>query len=251
MAMGLRIYEGYGSTETFNTVNLNLPHKVLPGSIGPLCNGVEGRISELGEWEVRGDNNFLEYWNNPEATREAFTEDGFYKTGDIVQALPDGYLRIIDRIKGIMVLDTGKNVPAAKIESLFTLSGYIDHVVPVADERPFVSALIVPNFEAVCELFNQEGIPYNKELLEFTGQGETRICIAAGDDLINHPRLRELLAEEINQANLELEEHEKIKKFIILKRRLSEETGEVTPTLKLKRNVVLQNFLQEIEGIYN
>ncbi|NLA27683.1 MAG: long-chain fatty acid--CoA ligase [Firmicutes bacterium] len=109
----------------------------------------------------------------------------------------------------------------------------------------------MPNFEAVCELFNQEGIPYNKELLEFTGQGETRICIAAGDDLINHPRLRELLAEEINQANLELEEHEKIKKFIILKRRLSEETGEVTPTLKLKRNVVLQNFLQEIEGIYN
>lgn len=250
MAMGLRIYEGYGSTETFNTVNLNLPHKVLPGSIGPLCNGVEGRISEIGEWEVRGDNNFLEYWNNPEATRESFTEDGFYKTGDIVEALPGGYLRIIDRIKGIMVLDTGKNVPAAKIESLFTLSGYIDQVVPVADERPYVSALIVPNFGAVCELFEQEGIPFNKELLEFTEQGGTENCIAAGEDMVNHPRLRDLLDEEINRANMELEEHEKIKEYVILKRRLTEETGEVTPTLKLKRNVVMNNFSREIDEIY-
>lgn len=250
MAMGLRIYEGYGSTETCNTVNLNLPHKVLPGSIGPLCNGVEGRISDIGEWEVRGDNNFLGYWNNPEATREAFTEDGFYKTGDIVEMLPDGYIKIVDRIKGIMVLDTGKNVPAAKIESLFAVSAYIDQVVPVADERPFVSALIVPNFEAVCELFDQEGIPYDRETLEYVEQGATRICIAAGDELINHPRLHQLVDEEVNRANLELEDHEQIKKYIILKRRLTEETGEITPTLKLKRNVVLNNFSREIEEIY-
>lgn len=250
MAMGLRIYEGYGSTETCNTVNLNLPHKVLPGSIGPLCNGVEGRISEIGEWEVRGDNNFLGYWNNPEATREAFTEDGFFKTGDIVEMLPDGYLKIIDRIKGIMVLDTGKNVPATKIESLFAVADYIDQVVPIADERPFVSALIVPNFEAVIELFEKEGIPYDKASLKFVGEGATRLCVAVGEELINHARLRQLVDEEVNRANRELEEHEQIKKYVILPRLLTEETGEVTPTLKLKRHVVLSNFSREIDNIY-
>ncbi len=250
MAMGLRIYEGYGSTETCNTVNLNPPHKVLPGSIGPLCNGVEGRINEIGEWEVRGDNNFIEYWNNQEATREAFTEDGFYKTGDIVEMLAGGYLKIVDRIRGIMVLDTGKNVAAAKIESLFALSPYIDQVIPVADEKPFVSALVVPNFEAVCGLFDQEGISYDRQALKFVEQGAVRICIAAGDDLIRHPRLRELVKEDVDRANLELEEHEKIKKYHILDRRLTEESGEVTPTLKLKRSVVLNNFSREIEEVY-
>lgn len=250
MAMGLRIYEGYGSTETCNTVNLNPPHKVLPGSIGPLCNGVQGRISEVGEWEVRGDNNFIGYWNNPEATQEVFTADGFYKTGDIVEMLAGGYLKIVDRIKGIMVLDTGKNVASAKIESLFALSPYIDQVIPVADERPFVSALVVPNFEALCGIFDEEGISYDREALEFVEQGAVRICIAAGDDLIRHPRLRELVEEDVKKANLDLEEHEKIKKYSILNRRLTEESGEVTPTLKLKRNVVLENFSREIEELY-
>lgn len=250
MAMGLRIYEGYGSTETCNTVNLNLPHKVLPGSIGPLCNGVEGRISERGEWEVRGDNNFLGYWNNPEATREVFTKDGFYKTGDIVEVLPDGYLKIIDRIKGIMVLDTGKNVPAAKIEALFAVADYIDQVVPIADERPFVSALIVPKFEVIMAIFEKEGIPYDWAALKFVDQGAARLCIAVDEELVNHPRLRRLVDEEVSRANRELEEHEQIKRYVILQRRLTEETGEITPTLKFRRHVVISNFSREIENIY-
>ena len=250
MAMGLRIFEGYGSTETYNTVNLNPPHKVLPGSIGSLCNGVEGRINEIGEWEVRGENIFLGYWNNPAATREAFTEDGFYKTGDIVEELPNGYLKIIDRIRGIMVLDTGKNVPVTKIESLFAIADYVDQVVPIADERPYVSALIVPNFEAVIAVFEKEGIDYDRAALKFEEQGDTRLIIEAGEELIDHPRLRQLLDEEVAEANLELEEHEQIKKYVILHRRLTEGSGEVTPTLKLKRHLVLSNFSREIEGIY-
>lgn len=97
MAIGLRIIEGYGLTETCNTINLNRINKILPGSVGPLAVGVEGRIAEDGEWLVRGDNIIKEYWNNPEATQEAFTSDGFFKTGDIVQEQADGYIKIVDR----------------------------------------------------------------------------------------------------------------------------------------------------------
>ena len=130
MAMGIRIFEGYGATETWNTVNLNRPEKILPGSVGPVTPGVEGRIADDGEWLVRGDNVFTEYWNNPDATREAFTEDGYCRTGDIVQMLAEGYIKIIDRKKGWMVLDTGKNIPAAKIESMFSLSQYSKYSSP-------------------------------------------------------------------------------------------------------------------------
>ena len=106
-AMGITIFEGYGATETWNTITLTGQHKVLPGSVGCTCIGVEGRIAEDGEWQVRGDNIFSGYWNNPEATKEAFTPDGYYKTGDIVEEMTDGYIKIVDRKKGLMVLDTG------------------------------------------------------------------------------------------------------------------------------------------------
>jgi long-chain acyl-CoA synthetase len=162
MAMGIRIFEGYGATETWNTINLNWDRKVLPGSVGLTCIGVEGRIAEDGEWQVRGDNIFKEYWNNPEATKEAFTDDGYYKTGDIVEEVADGYIKIVDRKKGLMVLDTGKNVASNKIESKFSLSTWIDTAVPVGSERKFVSALVIPNFDAFIELFDKEKIEYDK-----------------------------------------------------------------------------------------
>ncbi|HPK43651.1 MAG TPA: long-chain fatty acid--CoA ligase [Spirochaetota bacterium] len=250
MAMGVRIYEGYGATETCNTINLNLPHKVLPGYVGPVCNGVEGRIASDGEWQVRGNNIFTHYWNNPEATNETFTEDGFYKTGDIVQMGPDGYIKIVDRKKGIMVLDTGKNVPSAKIESLFSVSRYVDIVFPIADDKPYVGALVVPKYDVFIELFKKEGIPYDQSKLVFFEEGATRTCVAVGDDFIQNELLRKLVDEDIQQANKELEEYERIKKYVIVNRKFSESNGEMTPTLKVKRNVVLKNFEKEIQELY-
>jgi long-chain acyl-CoA synthetase len=135
LAMGLIIYEGYGSTETCNTINMNRVHRVLPGSVGPLSTGVEGYIAEDGEWCVRGNNIFLEYWNNPEATREAFTEDGFYKTGDIVEMLPEGFIKIVDRKKGLIVLDTGKNIASSKVEQAFSTSSFVDLAFAVGDSQ--------------------------------------------------------------------------------------------------------------------
>ncbi len=250
MAMGIRIIEGYGLTETCNTTNLNRINKILPGSIGPLAVNVEGRIAEDGEWLVRGDNVIKEYWNNPEATREAFTEDGFFKTGDIVEELADGYIRIVDRKKAIIVLDTGKNVPAAKVENQFSLSKYVDQVCAVGDDRPFLGTLVVPNFDAFIAYFDQNGIAYDKSALQFVGEGAQRMCVKVGPDFVANEQLRAIVDEEIQAANKNLEDFETIKKYVIVTRRFLESEDEVTPTLKLKRRVIAQHFADEIEQIY-
>ncbi|HNY65155.1 MAG TPA: long-chain fatty acid--CoA ligase [Deltaproteobacteria bacterium] len=250
LAMGIRIYEGYGSTETCNTITINRVDKILPGSVGPVAPGVEGRIAEDGEWQVKGENIFAGYWNNPEATKEAFTEDGFFKTGDIVTMHADGYLRIVDRKKGLMVLDTGKNVPSAKIESKFSLSRWIDVVVPLGDNRKFVTALVVPNFDAFIRHFDEQGIAYDRGALVFTEQDGASVCTSVGQDFIDRPELKALIDADIQKANAELEDYERIKKFIILPRKLTVDSGEMTPTMKVKRNEVIKRFTSEIEGLY-
>lgn len=249
MAMGIRIIEGYGATETWNTVNLNRDNKILPGSVGARCIGVEGRIAEDGEWQVRGDNLFSGYWNNTEATAEAFTADGFYKTGDIVEEMSDGYIRIVDRKKGLMVLDTGKNVASNKIEGKFSLSRWIDTVVPIGSERKFVSALVIPNFDAFVQLFDKEKITYNRsEIVRVTDPAP--MVTEVGDDFVEHPRLKELIDSDIKSVNRELEEYEIIKKYTILTKRLSVQDGDITPTLKVKRKFVIDKYKDKIDKMY-
>jgi long-chain acyl-CoA synthetase len=250
MAMGFVILEGYGLTETWNTINLNRPGKILPGSVGPVSSGVVARIAEDGEWQVRGDNLFVGYWNKPQDTAEAFTEDGYFKTGDIVEEVGDGYVKIVDRKKGIMVLDTGKNVPSARIESLFALSQYVEMVVPIADDRKFVSALVVPDFDAFIKFFKEKGISYDKSALEFSQEGTAPVCIKVGNDFVANEKLKELIDADIKKANLELEEYEQIKKYYILNRKLMEQYGEMTPTLKVKRKAVLGTFKEQISNLY-
>jgi long-chain acyl-CoA synthetase len=245
-AMGVRIIEGYGSTETCNTINLNTLKKILPGSVGPTTVGVESRIAEDGEWQVRGNNIVTEYWNNPEATKEAFTEDGFYKTGDIVEMLADGYIKIVDRKKGLMVLDTGKNVPANKIESKFSISRWVELVFPIGSERKFVTALVVPRFETLIDYFNTNNIPYDKSKLVLV-QDPAPMCIEVGEDFIANETLRKLVDEDIQKVNAELEEYEQIRKYTILRRKF---TDEMTPTLKVKRKVVLDKYKDIIDGMY-
>jgi len=251
LAMGIRIYEGYGSTETCNTITINRVNKILPGSVGPVAPGVEGRIAEDGEWQVRGENIFAGYWNNQEATKDAFTSDGFFKTGDIVVMVADGFLKIVDRKKGLMVLDTGKNVPSAKIEAKFSLSPWIEIVMPVGDNRKYVGALVVPNFDAFIRLFDEQGLSYDKSKLVFSEADGMRICTQVGQDFVDRPELRKLIDADIRKVNAELEEYECVKKYTILKRKLTVELGEMTPTLKVKRNEVIKNFKAEIEALYD
>ena len=250
LAMGIRICEGYGATETCNTININLVNKILPGSVGPVAPGVEGKIAEDGEWLVKGENIFKGYWNNPEATNDAFTPDGFYKTGDIVVMLADGYLKIVDRKKGLMVLDTGKNVPSAKIEAKFSLSRFIEIVMPVGDNRKYVSALVVPNFDAFIRHFDNQGIVYDRDALVFSDADGTRICTRVGQDFIDKPELKTIIDADIQKVNAELEEYERVKKYLVLPRKLTVEEGEMTPTMKVKRNEVIKHFKAEIEGLY-
>ena len=251
LAMGLIIYEGYGSTETCNTINMNRAHRVMPGSVGPLCPGVEGYVAPDGEWCVRGDNIFLEYWNNPEATREAFTEDGFYMTGDIVEMLPEGFIKIVDRKKGLIVLDTGKNIASSKVEQAFATSSYVDLAFAVGDSQKYIGALIVPNYEEFMTLFEQKGISYDKSAVDYYDLNGVKTVASVGDDFIAQPLLKEIIDNEIQRINDTLESYEKIKKYVVLKRRISEETGEVTPTMKAKRKVVIGNFKEEIDSMFS
>lgn len=250
MAMGIRIIEGYGSTETMNAINLNRLGAIKPGSIGPLRDINEGKISEQGEWLVRGEQLFREYWNNPEETAQAFTEDGFFRTGDVVEIDEDGYAKIVDRIKGIMVLDTGKNVPRAKIEDAFSTSNCVEQICAIADERKYVSALVVPSFEYFIKYFDENNIPYNKDEVVYFGEGADRICIKVGEDFISRPELLEKVQADIDRVNEGLENYETIKKFSLVNRRFVEPMGEVTPTLKLKHRNILKNFAEQIDKLY-
>jgi long-chain acyl-CoA synthetase len=249
MAMGIPIIEGYGATETWNAINLNWDYKLLPGSVGPLSIGVEGRIAEDGEWQVRGENLFSGYWNNPAATAEAFTADGFYKTGDIVEEISDGYIRIVDRKKGLIVLDTGKNVASNKIEGKFSLCKWVDTVVPVGSERKFISALVIPNLDAFAELFDKEKIPYNKDsVIRVTDP--MPMVVEVGRDFVEQARFKELIDGDIQLVNKELEDYEKIKKYTVLTRRLTIQDGDMTPTLKVKRKTVLDKYKDTIDKMY-
>jgi long-chain acyl-CoA synthetase len=149
-----------------------------------------------------------------------------------------------------MVLDTGKNVPSAKIEAKFSLSRYIDVVMPVGDNRKYVTALVVPNFEAFIRYFSEQSIVYDKNALIFAEENGIRTCVQVGRDFIDRPELNALIDQDIQQANTELEDYERIKKYFILQRKLTVESGEMTPTLKVKRNEVLKHFTDEIEVLY-
>lgn len=250
MAMGIRICEGYGLTETMNAVNFNSIRAVMPGSIGPTLYFSEEKIAEDGELLVRGGTVFLGYYKNPEATAEAFTEDGFFKTGDIAVRLPNGYYKIVDRKKSIMVLDTGKNVPRAKVESKFATARYIEQICAVGDDRKFVSAIVVPKFDYILNLLKAKGIEFDQSKIIYEGEGVERICVKVGDDFVQHPEVIKLIEEDIAEANQELEDYERIKKFHISNRRFLESLEELTPTLKNKYRNIIKNFSKEIEEIY-
>lgn len=250
LAMGIRIDEGYGLTETCNTTTYNNMKKVLPGSIGPFAPGIEGRLAEDGELEVRGANIFLEYFNKPKETAEAFTEDGFFRTGDIAEFGPDNYVFIVDRKKGLVVLDTGKKVPRGKVESQFAISEYVQQVCVAGDAKPYLTALIVPKFDVFINYFKNNGIEFDESQLLFEGVGKDRTCIQVGEDFIQKEELINLVDQDIAEKNEGLEKYEKIKAYKILSRQFSVERDELTATLKSKYKNILKNFAEEVEAIY-
>ncbi|MEA1961261.1 MAG: AMP-binding protein, partial [Bacillota bacterium] len=249
-AMGIRVNEGYGLTETSNTVTLNNLKHLLPGSIGQTMWNVECKLAEDGELLFRGENIIQEYWNNPGATAEAFDEDGFFHTGDIGVILPDNYIKIVDRKKSIMVLDTGKNVPRAKVENGFSTSKYIEQICAIGDEKKYVTALVVPSYAYFVEYFKENNIPFDESQVVYEGEGAERIIVSVGEDFVKIPQMAELIDYDIQAHNQNLEGYESIKKYKLLTRRFLESLDELTPTFKVKYRHVIKNFAGEINELY-
>ena len=247
--MGIPILEGYGLTETSPVISVNPPEEYRAGTLGPPLSNVEVRLDEsivskeqeatadgpIGELHVRGPNVTSGYWNRPEATEKAFTEDGWFRTGDIIEQDDDGYLIYHDRIKQLIVLDTGKNVAPQPIEDEFATSELIDQAMVIGDNRKFISALFVPNFGAVRRWAEREGIdlPENDEA----------IC--------EDERVREYVRSEVEGVNATLSEHERIKEFRLVPHEWSAENDLLTPSMKIKRRNVRDYFDAQIEDIYN
>ena len=249
--IGIRVSEGYGSTESFNAC-ANMPLKACkPGSIGLASNGSRLRVSDIGELEITGAGIFKRYWNKPQETAESFTPDGWFKTGDKVEVDKFGYYKIVDRIKSIICLSSGKNVAPAKVESLFATSPYIDQVFTIGDERAVISTLLVPSLNYFKDKFDNEGIEYDKNQVVIDNSAGAPLVVKVGPDFIEKGNIRGLIAEEIAKANKELEGFEQIKQYAVLTERFTEQNGMLTPTQKTKKKVILDVYSAEIEKMYS
>ncbi|NHN60322.1 MULTISPECIES: long-chain fatty acid--CoA ligase [Halorussus] len=246
--MGLPILEGYGLTETAPVVAVNPPEEPKVGTIGPpvvdervkvdssavsqdIFEGAEG---EIGELLVKGPNVTDGYWEMPEATERAFTEDGWFRTGDIVELRPDGYVAFEERAKELLVLSTGKNVAPGPIEDAFASSDVVEQVMVVGDGHKFVSALVVPNVEGVRDRAGREGVD-----------------LPADDEALRRDdRVREWLEAEVDRVNEQFESHERIKQFRVVGEEFTEDNDLLTPTMKKKRRNILDRFADQIDAIY-
>jgi long-chain acyl-CoA synthetase len=248
--IGIRVSEGYGSTESFNACS-NMPLKACrPGSVGLASNGSRLRVSDIGELEISGAGIFKRYWNKPQETAESFTADGWFKTGDKVEVDKFGYYKIVDRIKAIICLSSGKNVAPAKIEALFATSPYIEQVFTIGDERAVISTLLVPSLTFFKDKFDREGIEYDGSQVLIDTSAGAPIVVKVGPDFIEKGNIRGFIAEEIARANRELEGFEQIKQYTVLTERFTEQNGMLTPTQKIKKRVVLDRYSAEIEKMY-
>lgn len=250
LALNFPLLNGWGLTETAAGISHGYPRATKIGWLSPMVPGVEARLDEDGEILVRGTGVIREYYDNPEETALAFTEDGWFRTGDIGEFDEDKFLRVIDRKKNIIVLDTGKNVAPAKIESRFANSAYIEQVLVIGNDRKYIAALVVPVFDIILYRMKEQGLAIDETQLKYVNINGINTCVEVGEDVILNDFVKDLFEAEIQRINATLEDHETIKKYIILSRRFTEESSELTPTLKIKNHVVLANYKAEIESIY-
>lgn len=231
---GISIMQGYGLTETSPVISSNNPSAVKVGTVGKPIRHVSVRIATDGEIEVRGPGVMQGYYHKPEATREVFTEDGWFKTGDIGHLDDEGFLVITDRKKELFKTSGGKYIAPSPIEQMLRASRFISQAVLIGNERKFPAALIVPNFEML------ESYAKLKEL-----------DIKTHAEFCKNPRILDLFMRQIEKTTANLAQYEKIKKFALLENELTVENGELTPTLKVKRRVVDEKYRDLIDGIYN
>lgn len=233
-SLGVTILEGYGLTETTAPATVNLATKSKIGSVGPVLPGVGVRLGEDGEVEVRGVNVFKEYWQNPEATTDAFDGDWF-RTGDIGAFDDEGFLTITGRKKEIIVTAGGKNVAPAALEDPIRGNTIVGQVVVVGDQKPFISALVTLDPEMLPAWLANNGLATDMSLT----------------DAAANPKVREEIQHAIDIANKKVSRAESIRKFVILDTEWTEASGHLTPKMSIKRNVIMSDFADAVEDLYN
>jgi len=232
-AVGIKIIEGYGLTETSPVITVNRVDDYKFGTVGKPIPGVEVKIAEDGEILTRGPHVMKGYYNNRKATEETIDKDGWLHTGDIGVFDAAGFLVITDRKKHLFVSSGGKNIAPQPIENLFLTSKYIDQFVLIGDRRQFLSALIVPDFDAIKEYADAHKIPY-----------------ASVTDLTKNEEIYKIIEQDIQALQRDLANYERVRKFILLDKPLTIEEGEITPTLKVRRGAIEERYAQLIESMY-
>jgi long-chain acyl-CoA synthetase len=231
---GITILEGYGLTETSPVIAVNPYKGIRFGTVGQTIPEVEVKIAKDGEILTRGPNVMTGYYKNEVATREALEEDGWFHTGDVGVLSSDGYLTITDRKKDIIVTAGGKNIAPQPIENRFKANAYIAEVVLVGNQRRFASALVVPDFERLGLWAESQGI-----------------SLEDMQALVEHPKVVELLQSQVDEINADLAQFEKVKKVRLLAKEFTIDDGELTPTLKVKRNVIETRYKKLIDQMYS
>ncbi|HPF35974.1 MAG TPA: long-chain fatty acid--CoA ligase [Candidatus Krumholzibacteria bacterium] len=232
-AAGLTVLEGYGLTETSPVISVNTFERNRIGSVGPVIPSTEVRIADDGEILARGPGIMLGYYNNPEATAETIDEEGWLHTGDIGHLDKEGYLFITDRKKDILVTAGGKNVAPQPIENQLKKNKFIGQVVVVGDRRPYLACLIVPNFEELEAWAKLHHVGWSDHA-----------------ELLAKPEVLEKFQRGLDRANAKLPSFGTIKRFGLVKDEFTLERGELTPTLKVKRNVIQREYADLIDRMY-
>jgi long-chain acyl-CoA synthetase len=232
-AAGLPILEGYGLTETSPVITANTLEEIRLGSVGKPFPDVEVKIAEDGEIFTRGPHVMQGYYKDEEATNAALGSDGWFATGDVGAIDEDGFLSILDRKKDIIVTAGGKNIAPQPIENRFKMDKFLSECVLIGDKRNFVSALLVPNFENLLRYAKEHDIIYTS----LTG-------------LVADPRIRNLYQRRVDKHNVELARFEQVKQFALLDKEMTIDDGELTPSMKVKRNKIEERYRELIDSLY-
>ena len=234
LALGVPMLEGWGMTETCAIGTINRPDGIRIGSIGPAAEGVEVKIDEgTGEILVRGRNVFAGYLNQPEKTAETITPDGWLHTGDVGVVDEQGYFRITDRMKDIIITAGGKNITPSEWENELKFSPYITDAVVIGDKRPYLTCIIMIDQENVEKFAQDHDVPFSNYA-----------------SLTRAPEVHALIQAEIDKVNKKFARVEQVKKFWLLDSQLTAEDEELTPTMKLKRKLVQQKYASQIDAMY-
>lgn len=229
--VGLTLLEGYGLSETSPVICVNLPHKFKFGTVGPPIPGVEVRIAEDGEILTRGPHVMKGYYKKQKATDEAITPDKWFRTGDIGEIDRDGFLRITDRKKDLIVTSGGKNIAPQFVENALKTSRYVTQIVVLGDKRKFACALVVPNLDNVKKFAAAKAIP--------------------DSEILKSKAVLSEIQRDLEEHSKDLAPFERVKKIALLEKEFTIESGELTPSLKIKRNVVEKRYKEVIDSLYN